>query len=200
MFHLPMKVPRSVFVAVSGGPDSMAALDFLRRAHEVTALHFNHGTDHGKEAEQFVVDIMGKLGVPLMIGRISRERAADESKEEFWRNERYAFFRQAIGDTPLVMAHTLDDAMETWVFTSLHGPPWLIPMRHGNVIRPFIISRKAEMLDWCDHKNVPYVLDPGNVDLSFPRARIRNVIMPELLRINPGFPKVIAKRYREEHV
>ena len=110
------------------------------------------------------------------------------------------FFRQTVGDAPLVMAHTLDDAMENWVFTSLHGKPHLIPMQNGNILRPFILSRKADMLDWCDHKGVPYVFDPGNVDLSFPRARIRNVIMPELLRINPGFFKVIAKRYGEEHV
>lgn len=198
MFKLPMQVPRSVFVAVSGGPDSMAALDFLSRCHEVTAIHFNHGTEHGKEAERFVVDIMRERGISLVVGRIGRSIEQGESKEEFWRKERYAFFRQTIGDAPLVMAHTLDDAMETWVFTSLHGPPWLIPMRNGNVIRPFILSRKADMLDWCNRKGVRFVFDPGNADLSFPRARIRNVILPELLKINPGFPKVITKAYMRE--
>lgn len=190
-----MRVPRSVFVAVSGGPDSMAALHFLRRSHEVVAVHFNHGTEHGEEAERFVDHVMRVSGIPLILGRISRTRADDESREEFWRNERYSFFRQGVGNAPLVMAHTLDDAMENWVFTSLHGMPRLIPKQNGNILRPFILSRKVDMLKWCQQKGIPYVFDPGNVDLSFPRARIRNVIMPSLLLINPGFPKVIAKRY-----
>jgi len=176
----------------------MGALDFLRRNHSVTAVHFNHGTEHGKEAEQFVVYALGGLGVPLIIGRISRDRKADESKEEFWRKERYLFFRQTVEDAPLVTAHTLDDAMENWVFTSLHGNPRLIPMRNGNVLRPFILSRKADLVAWCRQKNVSFILDPGNVDLSFPRARIRNEIMPSLLKINKGFAKVIAKKYRME--
>jgi tRNA(Ile)-lysidine synthase len=190
-----MKVPRSVFVAVSGGPDSMTALDFLRRNHEVVAIHFNHGTEHGREAERFVTSIMKTCGIPLIVGRIDREKAEGESREEFWRKERYAFFRQVVGDAPLVTAHTLDDAMENWVFTSLHGSPRLIPKQNGNILRPFILSRKVDMLEWCKQKGVPFVLDPGNMDLSFPRARIRNVIMPELLKINLGFPKVIAKMY-----
>lgn len=173
----------------------MAALHFLRRSHEVVAVHFNHGTEHGEEAEQFVDHVMRVSGIPLILGRIGRTRADDESKEEFWRNERYAFFRQVVGNAPLVMAHTLDDAMENWVFTSLHGPPRLIPKQNGNILRPFILARKADMVEWCRQKCVPFILDPGNMDLSFPRARIRNVIMPNLLMINPGFPKVIAKRY-----
>lgn len=198
MFRLALKIPRSVFVAVSGGPDSMAALDFLRRAHEVTALHFNHGTRHGRDAEEFVVDIMTKMGIRLVVGRIGRAIGKNESPEEYWRSERYVFFRRAAKDEPLVTAHTLDDAMENWVFTSLHGTPRLIPVRNGNIIRPFILSRKTDMLDWCQRKGVPFVNDPGNADLSFPRARIRKAVMPELLGINPGFAKVIARRYGEE--
>lgn len=196
MFRFPMKVPRSVFVAVSGGPDSMAALNFLKRNHEIVAVvHFNHGTEHGQYAERFVNNVMGLIGMPLILGRVGRTRSGGESREEFWRNERYSFFRQTVGNAPLVMAHTLDDAMENWVFTSLHGSPHLIPKQNGNILRPFILSRKADMLEWCQDKGVPYILDPGNTDLDFPRARIRNAVMPELLRINPGFPKVIAKRY-----
>ncbi len=41
MIHVTGKIPRRVAVAVSGGIDSMAALDFLRRSHKVVVLHYN---------------------------------------------------------------------------------------------------------------------------------------------------------------
>lgn len=224
MFRLLMEVPRDICVAVSGGPDSMAALDFLRRAHNVTAIHFNHGTKHGADAEEFVVDMMRRMGVPLITGKIQSEMPEGESKENFWRQARYEFFKKALQGKTLVMAHTLDDAMETWIFTSLHGEGKLIPEgRHlwtkdlskpspedmgmstceyekkysVHIIRPFLLSRKADMLDWCKRKQVPYVMDPGNSDVSYPRVRIRQVIMPQILLINPGFPKVISRCIEE---
>ena len=48
------KVPDDVFVAVSGGADSMAGLDFLNRRKRVTALYFNHGTSFGDNSESFL--------------------------------------------------------------------------------------------------------------------------------------------------
>ena len=44
------KLPREFYVACSGGVDSMAALDFLRRNHTVSAAYFDHGSDNSKDA------------------------------------------------------------------------------------------------------------------------------------------------------
>jgi tRNA(Ile)-lysidine synthase TilS/MesJ len=44
MLRILGKLPRELVVAVSGGPDSMAILDFLSNNHDVTAAYFNHGT------------------------------------------------------------------------------------------------------------------------------------------------------------
>ena len=54
MIRVTGKIPRRVAVAVSGGIDSMAALDFLRRSHEVVVLHYNHGTPYAPKAEALV--------------------------------------------------------------------------------------------------------------------------------------------------
>ena len=54
MIRVTGKIPRRVAVAVSGGIDSMAALDFLRRSHEVVVLHYNHGTPYAPKAESLV--------------------------------------------------------------------------------------------------------------------------------------------------
>ena len=49
LIKLQGKLPRKISVAVSGGVDSMVALDFLKRNHVVTVLHYNHGTGHSHQ-------------------------------------------------------------------------------------------------------------------------------------------------------
>ena len=41
MIKLQGKLPRQLWLACSGGVDSMAALDFLGRNHQINVLHFN---------------------------------------------------------------------------------------------------------------------------------------------------------------
>ncbi len=195
MLELLTKIPRKVYVAVSGGPDSMAVVSFLRSNHDVTLLHFNHDTEHGQIAEEFVTQYAETVSLPMICGKITRSRSKDESKEEFWRNERYAFFKNVTERYNIIMAHNLDDAVETWLFTSIHGKPNLIPPRRGQILRPFLLCRKSELENWCERKRVPFIRDPANNDVSYPRVRLRNVIIPEVLKI-AGIHKVIAKKYR----
>lgn len=195
MLKLLNRIPRKIFLALSGGPDSMAVLHFLRRCHDVTALHFNHGTKHGAVAEKFVADYVSQHDVPCIIDHIKQLPPAGVSKEQWWRDARYTFFKEVCHGEPLVICHNLDDAMETWLFTSSHGTPRLIPYSRDNIIRPFLTTRKKALLEWCARNNVPYVLDPSNDDEAYARAAIRHSVLPALLKINPGFPKVIAKKY-----
>lgn len=195
MLKLLMKIPRKIYVAVSGGADSMAALDFLKNNHDVTVLHFNHGTGFGIAAETFLKYYLEKNGIPVIFGQIKSDIPKSVSKEAFWRDERYAFFKEAAGDEPVVLAHNLDDAVETWLFSSIHGKPDIIPPVRENYIRPFLRSKKAELLDWCIRNEVPYLKDPCNDDLNHPRVRLRHIIIPEILKINPGIYKVVEKKY-----
>jgi tRNA(Ile)-lysidine synthase len=198
MIHLATKIPHKVYVGLSGGSDSMAALDFVfnRGKREVIALNFNHGTKFGKESEIFLKLYCEKRNIPLITGKITRKRMAKESPEEYWRNERYHFFSK-FSDAPIVLAHTLDDAIETWIFTSIHGNPKLIPIKSGNVIRPFITTSKKKLVNWCKKHNVPHMEDQSNFNLKYPRVRIRLNIVPSVLKINPGIGKVIRKKYLE---
>jgi tRNA(Ile)-lysidine synthase len=202
-------IPFNVGVAVSGGPDSMAILDFLLKGNrKVTAFHFNHGTEHGQEAERVVEDYCETNSIPLFIGRLSRPKTPGKSPEEFWRDERYKFLEKHTGHLavdvhmdmyahgPIITCHTLNDQVENWIFTSLHGNPRLIPYRRGNIIRPFILTRKEALVSWCDRKNVPYVTDPSNSDPKYMRSLIRTKIIPRALEVNPGLHKVIKKKVK----
>ena len=171
----------------------MAALDFLRRSkRDLTVLHVNHNTPGSDIAMILVQEYCDVYSIPLTIYQVRREKLPRESWEEFWRNERMVFFQSC--SMPVVTGHNLDDACEWWIFSSLHGEAKLIPATNGNIIRPFLLSSKREMWEWCHHKGVPFTEDPSNKNLRHPRNRIRHEVMESVLEINPGFQKVIKKK------
>lgn len=182
-------------VAVSGGSDSMAMLDFLRRSHVVQVAHVDHGTAYGARAHKFVVDYCGTHHIPLLVNRVTQSKPADESWEEFWRNERYRFFH-AIEST-VTTAHTLDDCVEQWVFSSLHGNPKVIPYANKNVVRPLLTNTKSDFTNWCERKGVTWIDDPSNNDTKYMRNLIRHELLPVALRVNPGLAKVVKKKVLE---
>lgn len=200
MIRLLKKLPNTVYVAVSGGVDSMAALDFARRGKRaVHVLHFDHGTKHGSEARKFIEAYCSSERIPLTISSLQRPRDPSESLEEYWRNERIRFFREHT-DAPIVTAHHLDDAVEWWIFTSLHGSPRLMSYSNDTtgVIRPFLATPKDELVSWCERKGVPHVSDPSNESRNHSRNRIRHDIVPHALVVNPGLRTVIKKKIVEE--
>ena len=197
MIRMSFKLPRKIGVAVSGGCDSMAAIDFLRRSHEVTALHFNHCTPSAGEASRLVHNFCKEKGIDYVCQYLREECPKGASLEDFWRKERYRFFSEFSGCFPIVTCHHLDDVAETWIFTALNGNPMLIPSRREIYLRPFLQTRKAVFEDWCDRKSVPYIEDESNSDTRFNRNYIRHELMPKALRVNPGLHKVMRKKVAE---
>lgn len=194
MLRLLGKLPFDCYVAVSGGADSMAVLDFLNNnKRKITVLYFNHGTAFGKDSLKFLEDYCLSKKLDLKIGNISQEKSSDLSWEEYWRNQRYTWFAN-FSDKPIIMAHNLNDQMENWLFTSIHGLGRLIPYSNKNIIRPFMLNDKSKLIDWCTSRNVPWLEDPSNQDVKYMRNKIRADILPEVLKVNPGFAKVIAKK------
>jgi len=195
VIHLNCDVPNKIFVACSGGVDSMVALDFFRNGKkDVTAVYFDHGTEHSVEAENFIKSYCDQEKIPLLVQRISRGKKKTESPEEFWRNERINYLKSLPG--AVVTGHHLDDAVEWWIFSSINGLPKLIPARNKNIIRPFLITPKKELLSWAKRKKVPFIKDPTNDNVRYARNRIRHKVLPEVLKINPGIHTVVKKKLK----
>ena len=193
MIKLLGKIPDAVYVACSGGPDSMAVLDFLNNGRRnVKVAHFDHGTQHADSARKFVVDYCKKNKIKYVLGTVERKRLNTESREEYWRNERYRFFKSL--NAPVVTAHHLDDVAEWWIFSSLHGESKLMPYSNGSVIRPFLMNTKEQLLQWNRHKGVKSVNDPTNRNLAYMRNLIRHRILPQCVKVNPGLNKVLRKK------
>lgn len=198
MIKLQGRLPRHLFIACSGGVDSMAALDFLSRKHQVHALYFDHGTEHGRQAKDFLEDYCAIKMIPFTHSKISGTiPPGSYSREAWWREQRYAFFDKFAGST-VVTAHHLDDCVETWIFSSLHGTGKWIPYRRNWVIRPFRLTRKRDLELWCNLNNVPWIEDDSNEDIHYTRNYIRHEMMPHVLHVNPGIHKTIIKKVKED--
>ena len=55
------------------------------------------------------------------------------------------------------------------------------------------------MVNWCERKGAPWVEDDTNSVNDYARNRIRNVILPEIKKINPGIQKVVAKKVKQDY-
>jgi tRNA(Ile)-lysidine synthase len=196
MITIQGKLEREVYVACSGGVDSMAVVDFLSRSHKVNLLFFDHSTETSKDAREFLQDTYlnksPRFCNSLSIGNIQRLKTKSESWEEYWRTQRYEWFHSF--DAPVITCHHLDDCVETWIWSSLHGEGKIIPYSNQNVIRPFRANTKTEFTNWARNKNVPWIEDSSNEDTKYMRNFIRHEMMPKVLVVNPGISKVIRKK------
>ncbi len=185
---------KELWVACSGGPDSMAVVDFMRRGGwKVNLAYFHHGTEHGTEAEAFVTRYAADQGLHLSVGRLVGVKGQGDSPESFWRDQRYGFLHSLPG--LVVTGHHLDDVAEWWIFSALRGNPGLTPWeRQPNVVRPFLRTRRQEFMDWCVRRDIPYVLDPSNDHERYSRNYIRRELMARALVINPGLHSMLRKK------
>lgn len=195
MITLTQRIPRSVTIAFSGGVDSVAVAHFLNRNHDIKLLFVHHRTKTSEVALPLVYSYAKRWKVPLDIHTISNEQPSNTSKEEFWRNERYRIFHAL--NEPVITCHHLDDCVETWVWSSMHGCGKIIPHNNGNVIRPFLSTRKANFVHWCNRHNLLWAEDSSNTDTAYTRNYIRHEMMPHVLQVNPGIHKTIRKKVLE---
>ena len=139
------KIPKGEFgIACSGGVDSMAILDFLLNGgYQPYVLYFNHNTEHGQVAEEFVTKYCQDKGLKLFTG--GTELSPKSNKEKIWSDLRYEFFSQF--DFPVITCHHLDDCVETYIFSCLRGFQSVIPYSKGNVIDHFFLLRNQYFIN-----------------------------------------------------
>ena len=190
MLKLLFPMPKQVTIAFSGGVDSVAVADFLSKKHDVTCAFFHHGTENSKRALEFVSKFCTQRNFHMFLGVLTRDKPKDMSYEEFWREERYQYLAK-LG--PVITAHHLDDCVETYIWSSLHGKPKVPNLIRGNIIRPFLTTPKSELIDWCVRKDLKWCEDLSNEDERYTRNYVRKHLVPHALHVNPGLYKVVRK-------
>jgi tRNA(Ile)-lysidine synthase len=196
-------------VAVSGGPDSVAALLLLRDlretfGYELVAAHFDHmlRPESGRELE-FVRELCGSLDIRCLTGEGNVREAAERSGggiEETAREMRYQFLAFLAGKElapAIATGHTADDQAETILMhvirgTGVRGLRGMLPRspvpgsEAHQLVRPLLALTRADTLEVCRAAGVTPVLDPSNEDPAFLRNRIRHELMPALRSLNPS--------------
>ncbi len=200
-----------VIVALSGGPDSVALAHVLAELSQTGELrlaglaHFNHQLrEAAAHDEGFSREVAGRLGLPIDVESADVRALAAERRtsiEDAAREARYAFLERAadrLGADRVAVGHTRDDQAETFLLRVLRGagPRGLgsIHPRIGRIVRPFIDTTRAEVLDYLAERNLPSCEDETNRNLANPRNRIRHELLPYLHRhLSPDVVSVLAR-------
>jgi tRNA(Ile)-lysidine synthase len=199
-----------VVVALSGGSDSVALAHIIRHLHAAGELraagvaHFNHQLrDSADRDERFCAELADSFGWPLCVERedvAARARREHRSLEDAARTARHAFFERArvrFEAGVVALGHTRDDQAETFLLRLLRGagPRGLASMhpRNGPIVRPLLSCRRDELRADLAARQVLYVEDESNADVSIPRNRVRAELLPFLEeRFNPAIVDVLA--------
>jgi tRNA(Ile)-lysidine synthase len=188
-------LPRQLYVACSGGVDSVAAAAFLSERRSITLLHFSHA-DHACAHELSVVEELARtLSVKLITS--CQSGRVDTNREAAWRDARYNWFHSL--DKHVVTGHTLDDVVSWYLMTCIRGEGQIMEYSNKNVIRPFLLTEKRKLIDYALAHNLKWWEDPSNSDVNFTeRNRVVNNILPEILKINPGFYKTVKRKFLQK--
>lgn len=202
-----------VYVACSGGPDSVALFYLLNALAQkwklrIGLLHVNHGW-RGRASvqdEKFVRRLSRKFKIPFKSKRTSKGKIKNGlSPEERARKARYAFFSgvaQSGRGLKIATAHTREDQAETVLMrviqgTGLRGLSGIRSKRtlgKGMLVRPLLDFSKKELLRFLKENRIPYCHDATNFSTCFLRNRIRHKLLPVLEReFNPRVIQAIAR-------
>ncbi len=185
------------WVAVSGGPDSLALLLLLARSEAARHLrlvvaHVDHGIhpESGAVAEQ-VAAAARDLGLPFRSTRLGLGEGASETRA---REGRYRWLLQGARDDGalLLTAHNRDDQVETVLMRFLEGsglaglagmPFTASPRGAGaatatGIVRPLLGFGRLELRAWLRDQGVMAWEDPSNLDPRHLRGWIRSALLP----------------------
>ncbi|HET7522219.1 MAG TPA: tRNA lysidine(34) synthetase TilS [Bacillales bacterium] len=213
--HDLLKKEAVVVVGVSGGPDSMALMDYLERVKNKWSLTLIAASaDHQMRGEASAADVR-------YVKNYCRKRdlAFEEAKlnvnafrekhemgvQEAARACRYRFFADVMNRYDadfLALAHHGDDQVETLLMRRVRGSfgysragiPVRRPFATGEVIRPLLCVDKQQIEAYCRNRGIIPRRDRSNESDDYTRNRFRHHILPFLKSENPS----VHVRYQQE--
>ncbi len=199
----------ALFVAVSGGIDSMVLLHVLRRlGHACTVLHVNHGL-RGAESdgdEAFVRAHCEQTGIAFRSANVdvdalkAEEPVSTQMAARLLRYEWLDEILSPIGAARCALGHHADDVVETLFINLLRGTGrggWgAMGPRRGDYIRPLLLVHRADIEAYAREQGIQWREDSSNTSEQYQRNRIRHELLPLLESIRPGAQRTIARSTR----
>lgn len=212
--NLPLQSHQSAprwLIGYSGGVDSRVLLQLLVQLREqapattpeLLAIHIDHQLQaQSGDWAQHCQRVCAGLGVNLIIEAVSIEREGGESLEALARGARYRVFEKHLQtDDVLLLAHHLDDQLETWFQRLLRGSGSLglaamAGQRNfgaGLLLRPLLDIPKSEILAFARLQELEWVEDPSNLDTGFSRNFLRRELLPKLEQHWPQYRQTLSR-------
>jgi tRNA(Ile)-lysidine synthase len=206
--ELARHVPRGarLTLALSGGVDSVAALDVLAGlagAHPfaLDCLHVNHRiSPNAGTWARFARARARTYGLRCTVKTVDLAPFRRLGVEGAARAARYAAFARARADF-LVLAQHRDDQAETVLLqlvrgagvAGLAGMATARPARGPTLLRPFLGVTRAALEAYARDRRLEWVEDESNADERRARNLVRRSVMPLLARVNPAAAANLAR-------
>lgn len=208
--HDLLRGGEKVVVGLSGGPDSVCLLvlfDKLKQRFdlEVCAVYIDHGLRPAETPAEilFCEHLCRQFGIPFMSRSIDVRAHAEKhgmNRQEAARELRYQCFLEVATEVTadlVALAHNADDQAETVLMRLLRGsgPAGLsgIPIKRRNIIRPLLETERSTIEHFLNEHEITSVIDSSNMRTDYMRNRIRKILMPELVQMNPEFIRSIQR-------
>jgi len=198
-----------ILVGVSGGADSVFLTHLLvDTGFKIAIAHMNfklRGQDSDKD-EIFVEKLAENLKIRCFSKSVNTLKFAAKNNisiEMAARQLRYQWFTEIIEIEKfdfIATAHHQDDDIETYLInaargTGIRGLSGISPKRK-NLVRPLLFTNKLAINEYLTEKNIEFRTDRTNFENIYNRNRIRNILIPEFEKINPGFKNNILQNIR----
>lgn len=192
-------------VAYSAGADStalLAAAAELSSGGTPRACWIDHGIRPRAELDEeaaFAAATAGALGAELHVRRVepgrieaeARRRGGVEAAARAFRYAALGELKAALGLKWILTAHHAEDKAETLIMrlfsaSGSGGLSGIAPVS-GDLARPFLGLRKAELIAYLDVKGLSYRDDSTNASDLYLRNRIRSRLTPVLAELFPSY-------------
>ena len=199
---------RPIFVAVSGGIDSMVLLHLFKSSgYNVTAVHVNFGL-RGVESdrdESFLKERCARLGVACLTKAVQTNNYATSegvSVQMAARDLRYQWFHELMNATPgsvIATAHHVNDSGETMLLNLVRGTGidglTGIPLNSNGIIRPLAFATRKEIGDYAAEHSITWREDESNLEDHYQRNFLRHHVMGLLKQLNPSLDETLSKNF-----
>ena len=204
--NLKIEPTDKILVAISGGADSLALAHLFYAVNQPIALahcNFNLRGEASDQDEEFVKEFAENHQIPIYNISFETEKIAKErgvSIEMAARDLRYDWFKTICNEHNYdftATGHHENDSVETF-FLNLNrgsGIKGLIGIKEANknVVRPLIGFSRDEIELYLKLNDLEFRTDASNFENHYLRNKFRNLVIPELNKINPQFSTKILE-------